>query len=326
MSLGVVIAALVAGNPVVMYQMATSYVDGAVASSLTVFIVALAAWRERGNRAWLALGALSAVLVIGLKFTGLVYVSVVGAVFVVEKFWRGRAPTALILALVVAIGCGVALSGDAYVRNACERGGPFFPAIKAGCPDVLAAQANKDFLDLGRIEKVVRAMASPQYSDRVEMSIMPALRWPGTVWRWEHRYDPRFSGFGPFTLEVALLTLCLWFLCRCPISVVGVAVLAAALATDAGWWARLAPQWWLLPTLGMALGHRAVRRVRVWVEATLVVVMFANVVLVGAAAWRDARSASRAWAASRNGDMVEALERHMQRPTTEYVIRRRLRE
>src|SRR5690606_31321624 len=122
--------------------------------------------------------------------------------------------------------------------------------------------ASEPFRAYGRLEKLVRSLGSRQMPPEREMRVDPVLRVPFTDLHWRSRYDSRYSGFGPLFWEALLLALLAF-----PVAfrrhhvwsyAAMVAVLASVLATDAAWWARLAPQLWLLPIL-LVFGARVPR-------------------------------------------------------------------
>lgn len=319
------IAALVAANPVVVYQLATSYVDGLVASLTTVVVLALMANGCRHKGRWLLLAASAAALLVGTKFTGLVYAVSIAGIFSIAAWHRARSGcVAGYLALGILV--GVVGAGDAYVRNTFVHGNPFHPAWRAAAPSVLANQAAPEFLALGRCEQVVRSLASVPCDSGVELQTMPQLRLPLTAWHWPARHDPRFCGFGPLFFEAVLLAFWATFL-RGTNWVATIAVVGSALATDAAWWARLAPQWWLLPLL--PLFGRSIRPHRhdamlVW---GVIVVLVLDVVLVASSSWRAANRVAREWQRTATAEMkTPTIDQYLARPEHEYCMRRRLHE
>jgi hypothetical protein len=316
-----VVAALAAANPVVVYQLTTSYVDGVTASLLTALLLALRAHCSRPSRGWLQLVAACAALLAGVKLTGLVYAAIVLAVVAVATWRRcGRAIAAWGTAGLLV---GVALAGDSYGKNWLAHGNPFHAAWQPG-GSVLANQANADFLARGPIERVALAWAGRADADDVRA--LPVARWPFTQWTWRHRYDPRFSGFGPLFFDALLLLLAVCAARGLRPGPWTVAIVLSALATEAAWWARLAPQWWLLPLLPL-LGAGPARKSVRWLERLLLATLVANVVLVAAPALRSARRIAAEWhhAAARTGP-APTIATYAGRAEHAAVIARRLAE
>jgi hypothetical protein len=323
---GALIAVVCAANPVVVCQLNTSYVDGLVASVSTTFVLAMLAHERHRGRGWLSMGALALLLLVGLKLTGLVYGAILAGTAVLVAVHRRREVLRTAVAGLLALTIGSALAGDSYGRALIEHRNPFHAALSPGRPSVMGNQASAEFLALPRWERIGRALASAPCDDKIELETMPAPRWPFSSWRWRHRYDARFAGFGPLHLEAMLLAMVWWVCGSRRLGGWAIGILVAASATEAGWWARLAPMWWLLPLLPL-LGRVASSRCGVWIERCLLAVLLANVAIVGAAALRHAGRLGVEWRNAAAGvGPAPTIEQYRQRPEHAPGIERRLRE
>lgn len=320
---GVLVALLCCASPVALYQATTSYVDGMVASLLSMLVVAMMRIARQPSRSWSYTAIAASTLLVGLKFTGLVYAGIVLTVFALATWQRPQRRKAILWVGSLSMCLGLALAGDSYLRNVLRHGNPFYPAV-GNSNSVMAAQASPEFLQANRLVRMAKSLTSQQYGDSIEVTTNPQPRLPFSAWQWQRRYDSRFSGFGPLTLEVAILTMLLWLLRGAKLSAAGIAIVASALATDAGWWARLAPQLWILPTL-LLIGPSGSNTARA-VRYALIAMMLANVLIVASASLRGARADARQWTAAYAGESAEGVERYLATPKCSYAASRRLRE
>jgi hypothetical protein len=142
---------------------------------------------------------------------------------------------------------------------------------------------------MSRGERLFRSVFSPSSTD--EPDGRPRLKVPFTVAGDEatkfHAPDVRVGGLGPFFGGALLLAaLAALLAARSPGAraavLTAVGILGTVLITSEGWWARLAPQLWLVPVV-LALPGLADRRWPARAAAVLVAVdLAANVALVGA--------------------------------------------
>ena len=294
--------ALVCANPVALSQMTTGYIDVYVSTLVTTLLFSALLAVGKGWRGAAALAAMATALLIGTKFTGLVYACVIATVVVLWALaGRRRWPRTFVTRAALGIGLGLVLAFDSYALNAHAYGNPFFPAWQPGKVTVIDSQASPAFLARNRVDKLVRSLGAPQADAGVEHRIDPEIRIPFTQVRWEPRHEARFSGFGPLFWEALLLSGAALLARRRTASTVAlIAVLASTLATDAAWWARLAPQIWLLPILLVMVGSRSPAPKRASVLRRLhglavFALLGVNLWIMGGAIEREARRASDWW-------------------------------
>jgi len=328
------VALLAAANPVTLAQLASGYVDTILASLLTITVFGWLAQLQHGHGDR-TLPCLGSILLVGTKFTGLVYAAALGAGVVVLLASRSRpraGRTALVLAVTFVL--GALLTVDSYAHNLRHHGNPFHPVWSTTEPDILAGQADRDFLARSRFEKLALSLVARQPDSGTPVpELRPEPRLPFARPTWTHQFDARFSGFGPLFYEALLLGALLWTGCRdARLGAFALLVLASALATDASWWARLSPQLWLLPVLALLpLRRREVARERPrWWRtlgpASLGLLLLMDVVLVGGASLRDAVRTAHRWQAAAANPPSGAVFELMLRPQLRAAMLRRLRE
>lgn len=260
----VIISALAALNPVVLYQLFSFYNDGQLASLTTITTILAfhyVMFREKNVVAFLFITLLT---LINIKFTGLVYGAVIVvmawlAVFIIDKNLQGHFIRAISAALVIAV---VIIGYQPYISNVIHKGNPFYPSIRkaagknASYQNVIVRQAPEAFIKKERFSKLFYSLFSK--SDH-RMHRMPQLKIPFSIHDVEMRtfneMDARYGGFGPLFGSVLLLVaaaavfvllkakrLVLLFI-FIPVGM----ILISTLINPEAWWARLAPQLWLLP-------------------------------------------------------------------------------
>lgn len=291
-------------EPVASTQLLTDYVDGQLASVLTAgSAFAIAALAGGGAVPLVGLAACG-LLLTGPKFTGVVY-AVLLAAFAGAAAWRASRPrataTAEAMAVAVAVGAGF-VGWNPYVTNWRERGHPFYPLAGRGALDIVTGQAVPSFLARLRVERLAISVFARSSNERDEP---PQLKVPFTVGPETALFvvpDVRIGGFGPLfsgalVLAVLATVLAAWRRPRTAPAlgaVVAGALLASALVNPHAWWARYAPQVWLVP-VALAVGAAAARaRVPTVVAALALTVLVADAGLVAVNAIHRGRGRSAA--------------------------------
>ena len=210
------LTALIAGNPVVLAQIFSFYSDGMGASLTTALLALVWHWRRRPDPWLLVALAASIVVIVNLKFTGLVYgVLLCGGLLVHTYLWRGNARCARCararvraLAAVIVGAFAVAtlvLGFDPYVTNLLRKGHPFYPLMGQGAVDIINIQLAPEFHALTRPTRLLVSL----FARADEHNVAPVLKWPFALGRDELRAlgypDLRIGGFGPFFGLVVLV-------------------------------------------------------------------------------------------------------------------------
>ncbi len=250
-------AAVVAANPVALVQAFSFYVDGMSASLMTAFIAASWLWLRRPGLAPALAAAGSLVLLVNLKFTGLVYggVLVAGLALGAWRWWPGRWRGFAALGGTALVAGALGLGFDPYVTNTLSRGHPFHPVAGPGAVDFLRIQLAPGFHDHSRPVRLAVGLLARASND----NHAPVVKPPFTIDRRElaalPEADLRLGGFGPLFSGVLLVGLMVMLARRTlglPLPEVlpaGAALLlATAFCNPALWWARYVPQLWLLPS------------------------------------------------------------------------------
>ena len=282
-------ALLAAVTPVVAVQAFTFYVDGLVASSFTVLLALGALVAARGATWPRRAGMAAATLVlVNAKLTGVPYAALLwlAAALAAGALRGGRAGLHVATAGAVALVAALLVGYSPYVTNTVLEGHPFHPAAGPRSHDLVRDSRPPSFARMGRAERLARsllAVSSPDASRDAQLKV------PFTIVGDEatkfHAPDVRLGGFGPLFSGALLAAAGAVLLASRRTAVravaVSVALLATVLVTAEGWWARFAPQLWLLP-LALALAPLACprRRAARWAGTLVLVVLAADAGLV----------------------------------------------
>ncbi len=279
-------ATAMAANPVTMSQMVSMYLDGAMASLLTLAVLACVAL-VFGEKRWLDCAVLASVsvMLVSTKFTGLAYLAVLwaatGLCMLVRERGRGwrqqvasLRPLGLTVAVTVFIGVLV-LGFNPYVTN-MERGlHPMYPLAGPGHIDIMAHHISPVAFTDPRRNRVQNLVTSVMSRSQPNLEA-PAWKVPFTTSVREIRSfaapDVHLAGWGVFFSGVLLASIVMWVYGRgwraSAASLAAGLVLLTVLVNPYAWWARFAPQMALLPvfllvpwmagqrTRAMSRGHR----------------------------------------------------------------------
>jgi len=309
-----VLAGVVVVNPVVLAQSFTFMVDGQVASLFALALALGGLLFTRFSR-WPVAAMLGVTLMMlaTAKFTGLVYavalaLGIAVAVLIVRPGMQRRTVAAWVCAGLIAAVCFVGF--NPYAQNLLQGRSIFYPLVGSQTVDIMSNNSPGDFAGTNRFERLFRSLFSRADHQRGSsaQAVVTRLKIPFTVHRSEIRPylapETRVAGFGPLFGGILLLSLVGVVLLLVSKStrrdrvVLGllyaqVVIVATVLVNPEGWWARYAPQLWLVPVFAtIALVLRAEgRRMRIlgWVLCGLLLVNAAFVGAIGFANTVNAR-------------------------------------
>jgi hypothetical protein len=284
-------SALAACNPVSILQLPTFYIDGQL-SSILVISLALLFMIVKTPDVWSALVLLlSVIIAVNIKYTGLAYLLALGLP-VMLYLWLVKARLSLkLIASSLAIGliAGSLFVGfNPYVTNTIRNGNPLYPLAGPGAVDIMTANSPANFHGMNRFEKLFIST----FSETADIATPYSTRWkwPFTVSKDElgaFQADTRVAGFGPLFGGAVLLSLILlataWPLDKKKTVVftgLGLLITCSALVNPEAWWARYAPQLWLLPVLGAMLGLSMSRKPQKILGLAIALVLMINLFMV----------------------------------------------
>lgn len=269
------LAALAALSPVAVSQTPSFLIDGMVGSLLTVVVAGTAAYI--GARTWrpLVIVMLASCFAINLKLTGLVFVGVLLVLAVMVDALRNGllASRRLFTAAAIVGSLSVFVVGyDPYVQNTLETGYPFYPTYGPKPPPMdIAPLRPVNLNDKDRLQRFL--ISNFSRTEVVRAPNSSHLKWPLTFGpgelRGAYNVGTEIGGFGPLYGAMLLLAtagaiglavraetrrLAGWAL------VAAGCVLVSAFVHSETWWARYAPQSWLVPLVIAAACLAAPRR------------------------------------------------------------------
>jgi hypothetical protein len=263
----VIVAALLALNPVSIYQVFSFYVDGILASTL-LCLVALACLIF-ARPGWLLLSTYSAMMIfaMNIKFTAIAYAGVLTIGLLVALYMSEQFDRLKQLFKVAAVGglIGVLLVGyNPYVTNTLTKGNPFYPLAGEGAVDIFENFIPRNLETMNRFEQAVNSYFSVMAGNSSE-NTPTQIKLPFTFTERElvamSAPDAAVSGFGPLfsgVLLLSILVLGLGFHYRKGAAMAALGLIAiltiSAFVNPAAWWARYVPQLWMIPLICVWLG------------------------------------------------------------------------
>jgi hypothetical protein len=293
-SLAIVVSLLLAFNPISAHQSLGFCVDGQLSSLFISLIAVLTYQFLTQNAAARLLTVFLVITLVNVKFTAVPYTLVIGAGFVIasiswKKLYQVRA---VLLHACAAFVVGVVVVGyNTYVTNTLKNGNPFYPLIGSGSIDAISEFTPPNFGDHSRVERLFLSVFGTTSRDSDKPS---ELKVPFTITRDEvvafATPNVKIGGWGPLFGGAMLLTLfglaaslaspgALRLMA--PYLFVIVTVLTTALVHGVAWWARFAPQLWLIPTIGAVMLVQTNSRITRYAGHVLLLVLLLNVALVG---------------------------------------------
>lgn len=293
----VLIAALTALNPVVLYQLFSFYNDSQLASLTTIIIILSFQYIIFKDQKAVIFLSITLLTLCNIKFTGLIYGAVIVGISwimvrIIHKDWQVRFIKYMIPTFLAAV---VFIGYQPYITNTVHRGNPFYPAVKIGgekktaVENVVGWQAPGAFIKKDRFQKLFYSLFSKADN---HMGHMPQLKVPFSIEGYEieaFKYeDARYGGFGPFFGSVLLVLIAaapLLFKSKpqvrqCAFLTIGI-ILISTLINPEAWRARLAPQLWLLPiTLIVVFYYTAPHKYITYVRGFAISILLLNVLIV----------------------------------------------
>ena len=243
-------AILITCSPIAISQFYTAYVDGLLGLSISAMIGAHLNYLQGKNVKHVIIMGLYAIFAANLKYTGAVYVVLLGVPMIVQCLKNnGRAITLIIF-------LGLLVSWNPYVTNALNYGDPL---VGINSNDVMFNQMDEQFLEKNRF---VKAIYGYFYSNidpyEVQNNLGPFdQRSHHELRKLVTEQDLEIGGFGPLfgicfviLIFAYILTVFLKRFERLDQvdGFIGL-LLITILINPEFWWSRYVPQFWLLSVL-----------------------------------------------------------------------------
>jgi hypothetical protein len=290
--LNVALAGVLAVNPISVTQASSLYVDGQLASLLSILLcLGLLVFRSLDPILLVMFGT-TVILATNIKLSALAYVLVIGVAIVVwRRLVTRQRGTQLALLFLASYGIGVFGVGfNPYVTNTLRYGSPMYPTndwttflvATKNTPDNLAGKNTVHKLALSLFAR------SDLRTDMAERKL-PFTFAARELAAFESG-ETRVAGFGPLFSGAIVMSSALFLLIvgygwakqswqwdwLFMTGVVGLTVLV----NPEAWWARYAPQLWLVPIFITAVGALSEARALRWASYTTILVLAADCLLV----------------------------------------------
>lgn len=296
-----VVSLLIAANPIAINQSLTFYVDGLVASTLSVMAAVVLLWWHTGDRLWLFLGIVGFAFLANLKFNGLALAGLAAACLLlwvaIKAPQRSRG---LMGAVVASMVCAGIQGINPYLTNTLRHGHPLHPLMGGVAePGIeLIYSRNAAFLAQSPPRRLIHSIAARATNDSEEW---PRFKAPFSVDLEELTAftdaDTRIGGWGPlFSGCLVLSALLMAFSIRQEGARVHALLQAVlwlfVLPAEQSFWARYSAHLWLTPAFTLLLAARGGTAAPRFLRAGLAIAMTLNVVLactpsIGARVIRD---------------------------------------
>jgi hypothetical protein len=258
------VAAAAALNPVVIYQSLSFYVDGQLSSLITAFLGLVLLMSTGVRRHHLLLLAALIVLLINIKQTGVVYAAILTmgllvVMYIYQREWFKRTLTAALISGLLGVGV---FGYSPYVTNTINHGNPVYPILGREDVDFEAGHRPPGFNEMNGVNRLARSTFS---EPTVAKDAPSVLRIPFTMSQDKYTSkfwgaDIRLGGWGVLfsgALALSLPGLLLLFFVPGKPRTVGLVLLftvaVSVLVNPEAWWARFAPQWYLVGLIPAAL-------------------------------------------------------------------------
>jgi hypothetical protein len=259
---------LMAINPVSASQMFTYYVDGQLSSLLVIATGLFILMDRRPDRILTVALAMVVILTINVKLTGALYIAIMAAGYAIWYLGAKRERRFELAFWLIGAGLvgGILVGFNPYITQFFDKfittGNPFDPY--ANWRSVIVVESDTIFPShMGHIERLLVSIFS-----KSEITPSIRLKVPFTFSSEEIESfgfpDVRIGGLGPLfggalLLSLAVLGLLFWKYRGQLQETVGLFVVTglivlSALSFSEAWWARFAPQIWMLPVAVTVMG------------------------------------------------------------------------
>jgi hypothetical protein len=262
------LAVLLAFNPIVITQLLTFCVDGNLGCLLLGMIAIACLIFIQTNRYYLFMMISLVMLTVNIKYTGLAYAGIFGLGFILV-LWRYKKMVTfkkVLIAGLVSFAIGIFCCGfNPYVTNLVQKNTLF-----VGIDETRAAELELTptlLKDLNRVEKLFLSLSThegPFAADKTAVWHIPKIPFYFTKQDIHEAYDSEqmLSGFGPFFFGglliagIILIIAGLRFRKTKAFSyavIVFAIILITVLILPDAWWVRFVPQLWLLPIIVLCM-------------------------------------------------------------------------
>jgi hypothetical protein len=289
-----VLGFLISMNPVSTSQSLSFYVDGQLASAISCFLCLILLLSKRVDTFVLMSLFSTIIILINLKFLGVIYVLIFSLGLIYWSFTYKREKLILISKyLFFSLLIGLLIVGyNPYVTNTVNDGNPFYPLIGSNI-DIMTRNTPPNLLNTNSFENLFSSIFSHptvgikdcEYKIPFIFSIEDLKAFRAT--------DVRTSGFGPlFSGAIIICLLNLLGLLKTKKSImlnnpdisikllILLSLFISVLINPQSWWARYVPQLWLIPIFSLFFTLNIKTKIFKYSNYFLILILVINALLV----------------------------------------------
>jgi hypothetical protein len=253
--ISLLISFIAAFNPISSYQSLSLYVDGQISSLIIIAIVFLILYVKK--KSLLSFVSFLSVIIIlcSIKLTSILYAVILCITlllyFITNKEDFSSVLKHLLILLVTGIIGVFMINFNPYISNFIQKGNPVYPVIGKDSIDVMKNQLPQGHEELNSIEKFFSSHFWLS-SENGKIILRPPFRLSEGYYSYFNAVDFRKGGFGPFYMEISIITFILsifiLFNKKIPKTdklLFGFSVgmlLTSVVIIPMSWWARFVPQ------------------------------------------------------------------------------------
>jgi hypothetical protein len=254
-------------NPVILTQLFSFYVDGALACLLGWLVLRIMSQIAEQKYSYSGIDTFAAiVLLVNVKFTGLILFSIGTVIVAFYQIVIGRKKEFWNLVFVSSLSM-VLFSFHPYVTNLLDYGHPFYPLFNNPSVDIVTGYSPVPFANRASpVQLILSVFSEPMYADG-NTGDQPHLMIPfvfnASSLTTFVNPDPRVSGFGPMFSGVLILVVASLIVhlyqtrpTRYEVYFVPFFLLLSSLIMPEAWWARYVPQFWFFVVFTAALVYK----------------------------------------------------------------------
>ncbi len=261
----ILICLFAVGNPVILNQLISTYVDGSMALLILAFLITSVTVVKRPSLENLILLGSIIVITANLKFNSLVYIVILAAallvwvVFTKNKVLLRRVFYSIMFSGSIAV---LLVGFHPYLMNTIDFKHPFYPLMGDDSVDIITNNIPKSLDNMSSTGRFFTSFFAHTDNMMNDHDRDAKIKIPFTLNKVDilsaGKVDTRVAGFGPlfsgiFILSLLLFIVFLWrfknLYTKKSLFYILLVLLFSILIMPDSWWARYVPQLWFIPVI-----------------------------------------------------------------------------
>jgi hypothetical protein len=245
-----VLSILFVMNPVVLAQVFTYYVDGALGMLIIILFFACIHYEKEHDIKDMIIIIAVSIFAINTKFTGFICgIVLIGYIIKQLVLKNYKQMSALIISGIIILAIGVLFTGyNPYITNFRDFGHPFYPLYGSNKVDIITVQMSNNFLAMHPVQRFFSLFLL-----NYEVSSIPFNPLKTVNLASNGACDLHIAGFGAFLAEIVVfICLIVFFSVRKnknrykAVFFPAMLLLGISIIMPENWWARYIPFFWYL--------------------------------------------------------------------------------